>query len=185
VDKRKELDYDRHRRSAAEFPHAWRRQLPRKKARARRAFRRGIAEALRAARDRAEFAEADLDTVQRRAVVPWPNPTLREHVTRVLNNRVERVAWNYFKNPYDSERHRVPFARFLAALTAGRSPALAQRFRRILSTPPARSVGPGRVWPPDPAQQHGWLLAFFADEPQWRQRLHDWATKPPAPRSSR
>jgi len=181
----KELDYARHRRGAAEYPHAWRRQLPRKKAGAQRAFRRSTAEALRAARGRvqtgrAERAAENLDDVRRRAVESWPSPTLAEHVARVLDNRVERVAWNYFKSPYDSERHRQPFARFLATVTSGRPGhprALAQRFARILATPPAATSGPLHSWPPDPAHNHRWLLAFFADEPDWQQRLHQWISE--------
>jgi len=178
----KEIDYARHRRSAAEYPHSWRRQLPRKKAHAQRAFRRSEAKTLRAARgtvrgSQAEQTAADLDDLQRETVVPWTVPTLREHVNRVLDNRVERLAWNYFKSPYNSARHRQSFARFLAALTAGRqghSRDYAQRFESILATPPAPTSGLLGSWPPDPARIHRWLLEFFADEPEWDQHLRDW-----------
>ena len=186
----KELDYARHRRSAAEYPHAWRRQLPRKKANAERAFRRDAAETLRAARgavraeraERAEQAGEELDDLQRQKVTTWTVPTLREHVARVLDNRVERLGWNYFKTPYDSARHRGPFAYFLAALTAGRqgySHDYAQRFARILATPPALASGLLGSWPPDPSRIHRWLLEFFADEPEWEQRLCDWIAQMP------
>ncbi len=125
----------------------------------------------------AQRATIDLDRVDRRTVATWTNPTLGEHVQQALEKRVQRVAWNFFKHPYDTDRHRQPFARFLAALTAGRrghSGEMARRFGLILDAPMRADPGPVRVWPPSLSQNHQWLSAFFADEPDWKPKLRSW-----------
>jgi hypothetical protein len=178
----KELDYVHQRRSAAEYPHAWRRALPAKKARSQRAFRRGQAAALRTAhgqidQGRVERAESLAHRTWRRRVRAWTNPTLRDAVTHSLQARVDRAGWNFFKDDYDGDRHRRPFVAFLTALTAARrgphAAALAGRFDRILRAP---VPGPATVTsgPRDVRRQRLWLAAFFAEEPGWQSRLHDW-----------
>jgi hypothetical protein len=179
----KDLDYDHQRRSGAEYPHAWRRALPAKKARSERAARRGAAAALRAARGAndptsVERAESRADRVRRRSVRSWPNPTLRDHVTRGARARLDRVGWNFFKRRYDPALHRDAFIAFLTALTAARRDrALAARFDAILRTPtpaPDTIAWEARRWPPDASRQRAWLAEFFADEPDWQPRLQAW-----------
>ena len=181
----KELDYVHQRRSGAEYPHAWRSAWPAKKARSRRAFRRGQAAALRMAQGRVDPVRVDqavsrADRVHRREVRSWLGPTLRDAVASGLQARVERAGWNFFKCPYDSGRHRRAFVAFLTALTAaryGRCAALAARFDRILRTPvpaPATVTWKVSCWPPDVRRQRAWLADFFADEPAWEPRLRTW-----------
>ena len=82
----KELDYVHQRRSGAEYPHAWRRAWPAKKARSRRAFRRGQAAALRTAQGRVdpvrvEQAVSRADRVHRRLpfVMGFPARPQQDH----------------------------------------------------------------------------------------------------------
>ena len=128
-----------------------------------------------------EQAVARADRVRQREVRAWPNPTLRDYVDYGLRARIDRVAWNFFKDRYDSHRHRARFIAFLTAMTAGqhgRSTALATRFDRVLRTPaptPGSVTWTVRTWPPDLQRQRAWLADFFADEPTWEPRLRAWA----------
>jgi hypothetical protein len=70
----------------------------------------------------------------------------------------------FFREAYDSDRHRVLFVRFLEAVVAGGvapSTELAEQFKELLN--PRRAN-----------QATEFLEAFFVDEPKWRDRLQSW-----------
>lgn len=88
---------------------------------------------------------------------------------------VNAIAFNYFKDPYSSEDHREPFARFLADVVAGGtgdSQALASLFRETLELPESINCAAGRQH--QRSLRSGWMHKFFADEPDWETRLREW-----------
>jgi hypothetical protein len=93
----------------------------------------------------------------------WHVPVrLDRWVESRLDGRREHAGWNYFKQPYETERHRVRFAAFLTALLA-------------TSGDEARHLVP--VWQ-DRLEDHftarPWLESFFEDEPALRDSLNAW-----------
>ena len=88
---------------------------------------------------------------------------LGEYVARNAAARRRRAAWNLLKQyPYESDRDRARFAAFLRSLTetgGDEARELAAVWRERLA----------EGW-----HTHDWLEAFFADEPEWRDRLDGW-----------
>ncbi len=72
---KKRLAYERDHVAPAEYPHAFRKQWPRKKARAGRAYRRKVRQLLRAA-----GADAPVAAVRREEMRKWGTVPLRESV---------------------------------------------------------------------------------------------------------
>ena len=171
----KALDYERQRRVG--YPQRFRNSWPRKLARIERAHRRGTAQALRQATGRPDVdagdqAEHAVRTSPRKRAGSWSwgSPTLGQHVEWTLANRLDRTAWNFFKDPYDSASHRAPFAAFLAAVTSGggrHGAELAARAAAILAPRPGPRC-------PGIDDRAAWLAAFLRDEPAWRGRLDAW-----------
>lgn len=180
------LSYKRDRRIAAEYPQAFRRYWPLKKARASRKYRRQVAQVLNEVKEQArpedggdgEYFHIQPTPVRRDEVQKWePNRPLREWVDSRLQQRVEFTARNFFKQPYDRALHRDRFVRFLSTLTQGHSITsrkLARRFGALLQPPEAADSVEQR--PPDYRGKHDqlWLQAFFRDEPAWERNLRDW-----------
>jgi hypothetical protein len=81
---KKRLAYDRDHVTAAEYPHAFRKQWPRKKARANRACRRQVRQVLQAA-----DGEIAVHEIRREQVQKWGVVTVR---TRIEQKREKRQA---------------------------------------------------------------------------------------------
>lgn len=179
---KKRLRYAKDFFNAAEYPHAFRVGWPRKKARANRKFRREVHELLRGARHVSEERVnevADDRPITRKYIgksIPRERPrkwgviTLREKVAGTLEDRIQRIARNYFKEPYDPNKHRRRFSNVLTAIVEGRtdsSAKVAHFLREMLgpSDPGSESSFPYR---------RQWLRSFFSDEPEWEERLLAW-----------
>lgn len=182
----KQLDYTRQRRSRSEYPHAFRRKWPRKKARAEQAFRRTQRQALEGIPHRVEEEHLDeaqdrFIAVHRQPVRNWGASPLGEVVRVGLEQRFGRTCWNLFKEKYRSEQHRSQFVAYLGALTSSRRRTYAsQQLARVFATwtyPEALErdrVSPTESPPWTPAFPDEWLRAFFHDEPAWEPRLRAW-----------
>jgi len=105
---------------------------------------------------------------------------LGEWVERKHSTRIHRVAWNFFKQPYWSDRDRERFAAFLAALTEGRrgqARDLARIFAGVLrGEAPMEQEGSFNRYHRVGSDAPRWLQMFFRDEPQWEVRLQAWIT---------
>lgn len=180
---KKILSYKRDRRIAAEYPQAFRRYWPLKKARASRKYRRQVTQALNEVKEQVkpgdgEYFHIQSTPVRRDKVQKWePNRPLREWVDSRLKQRVEFTARNFFKQPYDRALHRDRFVRFLSTLTQGHSISsrkLALRFGALLQPPEAADSIAQRSLGSREKQDQLWLQAFFQDEPEWERKLWDW-----------
>jgi hypothetical protein len=180
---KKALAYKRDRRITAEYPHAFRRYWPLKKARANRKYRRQVALVLDDVKEQVKLGDDEQFHVQsmpvhRNKVQKWePDYTLRQWVDSRLERRIERIAWNFFKQPYESALHRERFVNFISAVTQGRSISsrkLAVHFGELLQPPEVE--GYLEQWPMNNRKKRIclWLQAFFRDEPEWEGHLRNW-----------
>ena len=182
---KKRLRYAKDFFNVAEYPHAFRVGWPRKKARMNRKFRRGVHELLREARYVSEETMNEADDYQpitrkyieksipRERPRKWGVITLREKVDGTLEDRVHHIGWNYFKEPYDSNKHRRRFSNYLTTIVEGRtdySAKIAQFLWEILSPSDPRSESSF-------SYTRRWLRSFFSDEPEWEERLLTWIRK--------
>ena len=157
--------------------------LQRVTALAQRRYRHAVRQRLARAPIDDPYAEAGVETLRRTHVWNWSPPTrLGEWVAQLQAERAGRnVGWNYFREPYATETHRERFARFLAALTLGRTAharAIARNFARWLTwdrpAVEATDVNRRRGARQDEPWRQAWLDDFFPDEPAWRERLWTW-----------
>lgn len=177
---KKVLAYQKDHIVNAEYPHAFRRQWPVKKARANRAFRRQAHQLLNevdsATLDQDDSGEVQLETVRRRVVRKWGSPApLGAWVEERKRLRVVRTAHNFFKTPYASHQHRERFTAFLATLVEGRagnSRELAVFLNDLLDAPES-AERPPYPYGASPGQRQ-WLTAFLYDSPEWEPRLRAW-----------
>ena len=180
---KKALSYKKDRVVTTEYPHAFRRNWPRKKAFANRAYRRRIHQAVvqyHVHEGAEEFVTRDPATIRRRPERKWGPPTaLCDVVVYHLQTRIHRIGWNFFKSEYDSARHQQQFIRFLQAQIAGktgRAREIARFFNSILQPRELDTEleeGPWlREWSRN--SRAAWLAAFFGDEPDWEPRLRAW-----------
>jgi hypothetical protein len=173
---KKALSYKKDYITIAEYPHAFRRNWPRKKARLQRAERRKVRQLLRQVTPEQQAEERDytpLKPVRRRRIKKWGVTALGTRVRERLQARVNWTAWNFFKSPYNSKRHREKFVKFLETLIEGRtekSQALAHLFDDIMA-PPRPHPPFGKIYAD---RRREWLQAFFKDEPAWEGRLRTW-----------
>ncbi len=179
---KKALAYRKDRFPDAEYPHAFRLGWPRKKAGANRAYRHRIHQVLGQVKDvpadEIDHTGADrVRAVRRRVVRKWGTSSLGERVQRRHWRRIYTTGWNFFKEPYASERHRLRFVAFLDSLTEGStsySRDVAIFFRDLLDAQHA----PPRVHFRDvEARGRPWLRAFLRDAPEWSPRLQAWIAR--------
>ncbi len=177
---KKALAYQKDHIVDAEYPHAFRRKWPVKKARANRAFRRRAHQLLNevdsVTLDQDDSGEVRLETVRRREVRKWGSAIpLGARVEERKRLRVMRTAHNYFKTPYAGNLHRERFTAFLASLVEGRtenSRELALFLNDLLDAPES-AARPSYPCGASPSQRQ-WLSAFLSESPEWESRLRAW-----------
>lgn len=155
------------------YRHEWRARSRIEQSALRIGRRRRKAGINRANRRIAHALLADVSDEGEYVLVPERPPWRRWHVPVRLDKwvhariegRRDHAGWNYFKEPYESERHRVRFAAFLTALVA-------------ISGDEARHLAP--IWQ-DRLEDHfrarPWLESFFRDEPTFRDTLDSWIAR--------
>ena len=111
---KKAVAYEEDHRNQSEYPHAFRRIFPRKKARASRTYRHQVRQYIA---DNAEQIiqeeESSIPPVRRKVIRKWTPIALGDWVAFRQGKRIRQVAWNYFRYPYERERDRERFAAFL------------------------------------------------------------------------
>jgi hypothetical protein len=173
---KKALSYEKDYIVEAEYPHLFRRSWPRKKRGVNRRERRKAQQQLthlNLQHDEEDLAEVPAKPVRHRKIYRWGPIRLKEAVQYRLEGRARRVGWNFFKQPYSSQKHRVPFIAFLRTLLADTKSEHAREVARTLSlvfVPPVDR----RAWAWGGPQKWAWLQAFFRDEPEWEPRLRAW-----------
>jgi hypothetical protein len=177
---KKSLAYKKDRVLQVEYPHAFRRQLSRKKARSNRKERRQVRhllDSLLPHQDNDARLDMPLEPIRRVKLYSRSGSTipLGISVQRRLHERIRRTAWNFFKTPYNPGLHKKRFIAFLAQLTQGKSSPTTQKiawlFQEALN-PPEPLTKAEYVYRLD--ARHAWLQAFLADEPAWEERLRTW-----------
>ncbi|HMZ79442.1 MAG TPA: hypothetical protein PLL06_07070 [Acidobacteriota bacterium] len=167
----------------AEYPHAFRRQWPRKKKIATRQMRHTLNQLTHQtiAGGDLEAGEARFDKGffnRRQKLFKSEIPNLAEHIERRLAFRVVRHAWNYFKKPYNPVTHREGFKRVIETLVNGKTPISAKQATWVRHWLMAEQVETTRIIHPKyfswRSGRANWLASFFADEPAYRQLLQDW-----------
>src|SRR5688572_352228 len=97
---KKALAYKKDRAIGAEYPHAFRRQWPRKKARVQRKERRQVSQSLAQVTQSYQEEQGDdilLKPIQRDIVESWEDPIpLSVWVKDRQFRRIYRTAWNFF-----------------------------------------------------------------------------------------
>ncbi len=179
---KKALDYRKNRTVHAEYPHAFRKQWPRKKARSHRKYRRQSHQSLFAVIPRRMIADEIDDVqqvpVQRDRVKKWTyrgmsTLSLRELVLYRLQRRAEVTLASFFKEPYTPDRHREKFSHFLASITSSHSlqvRIMAELLGRLLDAPMMVKMGRFQRL----QRRCAWLDRFLIDEPAWEPRLRAW-----------
>jgi hypothetical protein len=171
---KKTLAYKKDHRISEKDPHLGRRCWPKKKVLRNQTYRTRVRRAIDAALRDFVPEEMDVLPVSRRkshrfhSVVP-----LGTWVRERLDMRARRTAYNFFKQPYNRERHRAGFVAFLEGLTRQGHTAHSRwvaRYLDALLNQPER-WRPFYWWPKGAAK---WLRDFFRDEPAWRGRLEGW-----------
>jgi hypothetical protein len=190
---KKALSYERDHILAVEHREGFNQRWARKKAKAQRKERRQVRSYLSHANHQQEealLADVPLRPVRRDMVRKWPGTAvpLAHRIEQRRYSRLWRTAWNFFKVPYDSTIHRAPFIGFLQGLVGGRTEE-AKKLGGLLaelleSTAESRSqfdflryhsLGmEGRSLRYITYWRSDWLRAFFADEPEWEERLRAW-----------
>ena len=176
---KKRLAYNKDHVLRVEYPNAFRRYWPRRKAQASQKERRQVRRLLGDLVPD-QNAEARLDMplrpVRRDRVRKWSGSAtpLGEHIAHRHHMRVSRAAWNFFKTPYDSTRHKARFIAFLAQITQEKTVytiKVAAMFQELLLPPVCLSDA---QYSSRLDQRSRWLQAFVADEPEWGARLQAW-----------
>jgi hypothetical protein len=176
---KKALAYKKDYVLTVEYPNAFRAHWPRKKAAAARKERRHVRQRLteiaspQASDERPDFP---LKPVRRDQVQKWPSSVtaLGSIIPQRHYWRVARIAWNFFKQPYQRALHQERFSIFLSEITRGKtaySSRVARLFAELLD-PPALHVHAEFAAAGD--RRAEWLQAFFRDEPAWEQQLRNW-----------
>ena len=175
---KKELDYEKQHFSPGEYPHAFRRNWPRKKARVNREYRRKADELLsKISIEPAVTVEEQIDdggltrnrfrkSVLKKRVRKWGVATLKERVDSRLETRASQIGRQYFKDAYCREKHLVGFIRFLQSnvITSSKlALSYASFFDEVLDTSHRRYI-----------TQYRWLQCFFKDAPGWERTLRRW-----------
>jgi 4-aminobutyrate aminotransferase-like enzyme len=176
---KKRLAYRKDHILRVEYPNAFRRYWPRRKAQASQKERRQVRRLLDdLVPDQNTEARMDmpLRPVRRDRVRKWPGSAipLGEHVPHRHYMRVYRTAWNFFKIPYDPTHHKARFIAFLEQITqekTAHTAKVAAMFQELLH-PPAYISDAQYSTRLD--RRSRWLQAFVADEPEWGTRLQAW-----------
>ncbi|MBI4752699.1 MAG: hypothetical protein HY774_29775 [Acidobacteria bacterium] len=180
---KKHLSLVRDRYVLAEYPHAFRRQWPQKKKIATRKVRHALNQLTHQtiAGDDLEAGEARFDKGffnRRQKLTKWGTLPLGEQIKRTSDFRLVRFAWNYFKEPYDSLKHREGFKRVIETLVHGKTEVSAKQATWVRYWLIAEQVEANRIIHPKYFSwrlgRANWLAAFFADEPAYRTLLQDW-----------
>ncbi len=176
---KKRLAYTKDHILRVEYPNAFRRYWPRRKAAAsrkeRRHVRRLLSDLLPEQHIEARLT-MPLRPVRRDQVQKWAGSAqpLETHFRHRHFMRVYRTAWNFFKRPYDPVRDKTRFIAFLTQITQEKTTyttRVAIMFQELLY-PPLTTT----------SQQYSsrndhrglWLHAFLLDEPGWKTRLEAW-----------
>ena len=117
--------------------------------------------------------------VAREAIRRWQPTRLGEYVANSRTQRVKLMGYSYYRRPYDGERDRERYKRFLSTVIASRTPSavrLASLFKEALAPlgEQKRFIQPAAYWLWGSKAQRRWLAAFFADEPEREARLRAW-----------
>jgi hypothetical protein len=157
----------------AEYPHAFRKNWPKKKVRTNQVYRHKIRQVLSIQYeiDQIDLAEAAIKAIARKPIRKWGVVSLGERINNKLEVRRSRLGWNFFRQPYSSVTDRGRFVAFLGALIAGRS-AESVRLARVVAewlAPPQPEISWHKL-----EEKQRWLAAFFKDEPAWEKRLRKW-----------
>lgn len=173
--KRDRLDRDRV--TGAEYPHAFRRSWPKKKAAAERAHRRAVTGSLMCV---ARTGGDAGDVPRRRQVRKWGTISVRERVSTSLDRRIQTTGARRIRTRCFCPRHRARLMRFLeslvqldAALYADRARAVSDRVTSYL-----RMDAHGLMASHPPGMS---LTRFFLEEPAVRAALAAWLTRAGAP----
>ncbi len=175
---KKRIEYERNHYVIAEYPHAFRKNWPRKKVRANREFRRKADEVVNdlrhlSASDAVDVAETlsvtrerVLKSISKQRLRKWSVVSLHERVQRTLEDRVRHKARLFFRMSYESDTHRASFVKYLPSVIENESAyfmPLAMFFDELLNQ-----------YVPWQIRDREWLMEFFLEEPEWEQRLRSW-----------
>lgn len=123
---RKEKDH----RYPSEYPHAFRRQWPAKKARRHRQERHHARMMLQHADDPSINEDLLIEPVHRGHLRKWAAIPLREWIAERLEGRVGRYGWNLlWRRPYDPEELEQ-YEAMIRTVCEGSDRALAEEFAR-------------------------------------------------------
>ena len=167
---KKELSYENDYPLRAEYPHAFRRQWPKRESLIERQYRRKAKQVIKTDLVKQgsgnEVEGIEIKTIRRKKIKKYCGKplSLREVVKDTLNWRLRHFAWNYFKNPYDKEEHFDGFSKLLTTIIEGKSStskSLAFQFF---------------VWlqPSHKESKSIWLESYFSDYPDMKKRLLAW-----------
>ncbi len=167
---KKRLRYVKDSDPNAEYPHAFRKSWPKKKARIkqsqRRAVRQDLSELIHG--EQAEEVESRVRTRTSFRLIKWGARSLGERVRQSLQKRRDTIGWNSFRQGYSRPLHRKKFIAFLKSLMEGDTPESARRKDVVRGWLQSRR-GPYLV-----GNRRRWLDAFFQDAPDWERKLLDW-----------
>lgn len=154
----------------AEYPHAFRKSWPRKKARVkqsqRRAVRQDLSELIQG--EQAEEVESRVRARKTFRLTKWRVRSLGERVEQSLQKRRDTIGWNNFRQGYSRTLHRKKFIAFLKNLMEGDTP------ESLLRKDVVRGWLQSRRGPYHADHRRRWLDAFFQDAPGWERKLLDW-----------
>lgn len=157
---KKAYAYQKEHFDTAEYPHAFRRSWPKKKAQAKRAYRHKVKQSLDSAVTQYTDdidAQTRVTEIARKNVRKWPTLTLRGWLEERQSRRAFKFARDLLSESYDTEKHREHFLNLLSTLPTTSQfygPALARGLALLL--------------------QGAWLRDFLCAEPEWEARLRDW-----------
>ena len=175
----KERSYKRDRYVRAEYPHAFRKQWPRKKAYAQRKYRHQTRQAVQAATpdkiSADELDDIDVESVRRVPIRKWGFPgettaRLEDIIQQRLERRAQAALTRFFKYAYDSNRDRERFEQFLEAVISSDSALnqhIVQAFQQLLDAPQMVTIAGYQRQ----SRRSAWLDTFLADQPVWAKRL--------------
>jgi hypothetical protein len=150
--------YDR--RAGSEYPHAFRRQWPAKKAGRHREERRHARQELLHA------SEADEDfvitPVYRAPLYKWGTTPLHEVIANTLYKRAARYGWNALeRRPYDADRQEQ-YEAILRGAMASEDRAVAEKFADLLEGMPATLQSALQANPALEAELRAWVARMLA-----------------------
>jgi hypothetical protein len=174
---KKKDSYTKDFKNISEYPQAFQKSWPRKKRIVSRSHRRVVAAKVKQIILDPTQPDIEVRAKPAKKLEKWGVMTLKDWVDGRFEGRAYRVAWNYFKTPYNATEHKEAFTKLLDEIvrtkgTERYGQELAKRFSQMLYTATELKLIGLKSARDETARK--WFSEYFRDAPEAEKRLRAW-----------